>query len=190
MSSIKLESNASGTGIFTIASPNSSTNRTLTLPDATGTIDRLNRAGNVLQVLSTTKLDAFTTTSGTATDVTGLSVSITPTSATSTVLVLASIYCGSNVGSAVFFNLVRDSTSLSVSTAGSSYNSTVSQFLNNTELLTTIPLAFLDSPNTTSAAVYKIQMFTLSGLTGSVNRRVSDAVVGGSSSITVMEIAA
>ena len=38
MSSIKLESNASGTGIFTIASPNSNTNRTLTLPDATGTI--------------------------------------------------------------------------------------------------------------------------------------------------------
>ena len=39
MSSIKLESNASGTGIFTIASPNSNTNRTLTLPDATGTIN-------------------------------------------------------------------------------------------------------------------------------------------------------
>lgn len=38
MSSIKLESNASGTGVFTLASPNSNTNRTLTLPDATGTI--------------------------------------------------------------------------------------------------------------------------------------------------------
>jgi len=38
MSSIKLESNASGTGIFTIASPNSNTNRTLTLPDNTGTV--------------------------------------------------------------------------------------------------------------------------------------------------------
>jgi len=38
MSSIKLESNPSGTGVFTLASPNSNTNRTLTLPDATGTI--------------------------------------------------------------------------------------------------------------------------------------------------------
>ena len=38
MSSIKLESNASGTGIFTLASPATNTNRTLTLPDATGTI--------------------------------------------------------------------------------------------------------------------------------------------------------
>lgn len=38
MSSIKLESNASGTGIFTIASPNSNTNRTLSIPDVTTTI--------------------------------------------------------------------------------------------------------------------------------------------------------
>jgi hypothetical protein len=38
MSSIKLESNASGTGIFTIASPNSNTNRTLSIPDTTTTI--------------------------------------------------------------------------------------------------------------------------------------------------------
>lgn len=38
MSSIKLESNASGTGIFTLASPATNTNRTLTLPDNTGTV--------------------------------------------------------------------------------------------------------------------------------------------------------
>jgi hypothetical protein len=38
MSSIKLESNASGTGVFTIASPNSNTNRTLSIPDVTTTI--------------------------------------------------------------------------------------------------------------------------------------------------------
>lgn len=38
MSSIKLSPNASGTGEFTIAAPNSNTNRTLTLPDATGTL--------------------------------------------------------------------------------------------------------------------------------------------------------
>ena len=38
MSNIALTPNASGTGVFTIASPNSNTNRTLTLPDNTGTI--------------------------------------------------------------------------------------------------------------------------------------------------------
>lgn len=38
MSSVRLSGNASGTGIFTIASPNSNTDRTLTIPDATTTI--------------------------------------------------------------------------------------------------------------------------------------------------------
>jgi hypothetical protein len=38
MSKIALEGNAAGTGTFTIASPNSNTSRTLTLPDATGTV--------------------------------------------------------------------------------------------------------------------------------------------------------
>jgi len=38
MSKVALSSNALGTGTFTIASPNSNTDRTLTLPDNTGTI--------------------------------------------------------------------------------------------------------------------------------------------------------
>jgi hypothetical protein len=38
MSKVSLAGNASGTGIFTIASPNSNTDRTLTLPDNTGTL--------------------------------------------------------------------------------------------------------------------------------------------------------
>ncbi len=38
MSSVSIQGNASGTGVFTLASPNSNTNRTLTLPDNTGTI--------------------------------------------------------------------------------------------------------------------------------------------------------
>lgn len=38
MSKISLTPNASGTGTFTIASPNSNTDRTLTLPDEAGTV--------------------------------------------------------------------------------------------------------------------------------------------------------
>lgn len=38
MSQIKLSPSASGTGIFTIESPSSNTNRTISLPDNTGTI--------------------------------------------------------------------------------------------------------------------------------------------------------
>lgn len=38
MSKVAIEGNAAGTGTFTIASPNSNTSQTLTLPDATGTV--------------------------------------------------------------------------------------------------------------------------------------------------------
>ncbi len=38
MSLIKLQGNASGTGAFTIAAPNGNTDRTLTLPDSSGTM--------------------------------------------------------------------------------------------------------------------------------------------------------
>jgi hypothetical protein len=38
MSQVKIQGNASGTGIFTLAAPNSNTDRTLTLPDSTGTV--------------------------------------------------------------------------------------------------------------------------------------------------------
>jgi len=38
MSSVKVQGNASGTGIFTIAAPATNTDRTLTLSDSTGTV--------------------------------------------------------------------------------------------------------------------------------------------------------
>jgi hypothetical protein len=50
MSKVQLAGNASGTGIFTIASPNSNTDRTLTLPDNTGTLVT-NTAGSVSQAM-------------------------------------------------------------------------------------------------------------------------------------------
>jgi ribosomal protein S11 len=47
MSKVKIEGNASGTGTFTITSPNSSTDRTITLPDVTGNLISADASGNV-----------------------------------------------------------------------------------------------------------------------------------------------
>jgi len=47
MSLVKIQGNPSGTGAFTIAAPNSNTDRTLTLPDATGTVVTADGSGNV-----------------------------------------------------------------------------------------------------------------------------------------------
>ena len=38
MSKVKIQGNASGTGVLTVTAPNTSTDRTLTLPDSTGTL--------------------------------------------------------------------------------------------------------------------------------------------------------
>ena len=73
MSKVVIQGHASGSGDFTIAAPNSNTDRTLTLPDAGGTLDRLDRAGNVLQVVQTVKTDTFSYYGTTWLDVTGLS---------------------------------------------------------------------------------------------------------------------
>lgn len=52
MSKIALQGNALGTGTFTIAAPNSNTDRTLTLPDAAGIIPIASSEGTSGQVLT------------------------------------------------------------------------------------------------------------------------------------------
>jgi hypothetical protein len=48
MSKVKIEGNASGTGTFTIAAPNTNTDRTLTLPDGAGELLLANGDGSQL----------------------------------------------------------------------------------------------------------------------------------------------
>ena len=201
MSSIKLESNASGTGIFTIASPNSNTNRTLTLPDNTGTILTSATttgfpAGSVLQVVSTFKNDTFSTASSTFVDVTGLSVSITPTSASSKILIFVSL--GNVVDSAdvAYAILLRGSTQIANSSGsdgvlGGGFSGGASSGESYFGIRT-ISLTYLDSPSTTSSTTYKIQIRSNTG-TAYLNRSISNAGSydrKGVSTITVMEIAA
>jgi hypothetical protein len=69
MSKIALSPNASGTGTFSIASPGTNTDRTLTLPDASGT---LARTADIPSVNPFTLGTAVASTSGTAIDFTGI----------------------------------------------------------------------------------------------------------------------
>ena len=147
------------------------------------------QTGSVLQVVSATKVDAFTTTSTSSVDITGLSVNITPTSASSKILILSQIYGGGDATTAIYLNIVRNSTALAQGTAGTLFNSTSGSFFGSANFYTVYPIVFLDSPATTSSTTYKIQTFAPAG-TVAINRRVADSVVGGSSTITVLEIAA
>jgi len=145
--------------------------------------------GKILQVVSSTKVDSFTTSSTSFVDVADLSVSITPSSASSKVLVMATVTGGEQgAGSLLRINLVRDSTNISQSTGGSSTNQTSFGLTTDTIDVSNVPIVTLDSPSTTSSVTYKIQVATPAG-TISVNRRVDSATTGATSSITVMEVA-
>lgn len=71
MSKVALSGNASGTGTFTIASPNSNVDRTLTLPDASGTILTTATAGVPVNgpAFSASRITNQTVTSNTSTKV-------------------------------------------------------------------------------------------------------------------------
>lgn len=113
----------------------------------------------VIQVKSTIKTDSFSTTSTTFVDVTGVSVSITPTSASNKVLVLVSGVNGSNgVDNFTPINLVRDSTAIAQSTGNANFAATLNLINQSTGITLPFSIVFLDSPATTSATTYKLQM--------------------------------
>ena len=60
MAKVKITGHASGTGILTVTAPNTSTDRTITLPDATGTLLNSDGAGASLTALNATQLTSGT----------------------------------------------------------------------------------------------------------------------------------
>jgi len=153
--------------------------------------------GSVLQVKSTAKTDAFSTTSTSLVDVTGLSVSITPSSASSTILVVAQISMSTDNANFGYIDLVRDSTRICIGDAAStrpgvtamSYAGAISEGSNQI-----IPVVFEDSPSTTSSTTYKIQIRCASAGTTLINKSFRDTDNSQfdprtTSTITVMEIA-
>lgn len=154
--------------------------------------------GGVLQVVSTTKTDTFSTASTSYTDITGLSVSITPTSASSKILVIYNVTTASRSSTySGGIQLFRDSTAIYRGDAAGSRTRASSFWWSDANSYTMWPLngTFLDSPATTSATTYKLQIFSAYvGDSVYVNRNQIDgdnSVIGRTpSSITVMEIAA
>jgi hypothetical protein len=142
----------------------------------------LRGAFRILQVVTTTKDDTFSASvaSGANTAVTGLSVSITPTATSSQVLVVASVPVSisgaDNHG--VYFTLFRGATAIGVGASPSSrqaVTSGTSAILNNFTM-NMGNITYLDSPATTSATTYSINVSHTASTTRTiyVNRTVSD----------------
>ena len=148
----------------------------------------VNRNTGLFNTVSSTKTDAFSTTSvGSFVDITGLSVTINPTSITSKFLIIANVTSGGS-GNHNMFNIVRNGTSIAQPPTDT-YSSTMGASINSTTDLITSSIAHLDSPATLSPITYKITART-SGATLFVNRRGDQASVSAVSSITVIEVGA
>jgi hypothetical protein len=151
--------------------------------------------GKVLQVVSTTKTDTFSTSSTSFVDVTGLSVTITPSSATSKILVVASILSARDTNNNAAFKLLRGSTDIAIGdAAGSRRRVSAYSGMGDTYMILSSTITFLDSPSTTSSTTYKIQQTCLSAGNAYINRASLDSDATdfgrGASTITVMEIGA
>jgi len=152
-------------------------------------------ASKIAQVLSTTLTTTFTTASTSFTDITGLTVSITPTLNTSKIFVVVSVSGSNDVGvNSGGFRLARGGTGIfQGDTAGSRVSGEqVEPPL--ADRMMTIGLSVLDSPATTSATTYSVQCRQSATGTFYVNRSKTDTdsnqYYRGASSITVMEVLA
>ena len=154
----------------------------------------------VVQVKSTAKTDTFTTTSTTYTDVTGLSVAITPTSASNKILIIAQVTVGGPLTSSEFghFRLSGGNATNYVGDAGNNrVRGVFGGFPGTTQMNAMswgLSMVYLDSPATTSATTYVVQTRTTASVGGTIyiNRAPTDSddvlYTRGASSITVMEV--
>jgi len=137
--------------------------------------------GSVLQVVETTYGTEVSTGSSSYVD-TGLSASITPTSTSSKILVTAGltamVYNNSSADAQAHFQMLRASTQISTKLLRL-YD------YGNSGTMLVVPTYFckLDSPSTTSAVTYKIQMLIDTG--GGVRAHFDDF----KSNMVLMEIA-
>jgi hypothetical protein len=151
-------------------------------------------ASGVVQVKNAFKSDTFTTTSTSYVDITGLSISITPTSASNKILVFATVNgaAPAGVGNATL-QLMRDATAIGNGDAAGTRSVGIANYVNQSGYAENAGIGFLDSPATTSATTYKIQVKLQNGVgTVVINRSGTDtndvSFARVSSQITVMEV--
>jgi hypothetical protein len=142
-------------------------------------------AGKIGQVVTATTATETSTTSTTYADVTNLSVTITPSAASSRILISVSAPClayrSGDGTTAAALQILRASTSIAdFGRVAGAYA------IGEHSAYALAGLTYVDSPSTTSATTYKVQVKTVSGATAYVNRTGEQPL----STITVTEILA
>ena len=153
----------------------------------------LSAAGNAgigSNVVQTVKTDTFTTTSTSMVSVTGLSASITPTSASSKVLIIVTGLAGhSGTMERIDVDLMRDSTAIGQAVGGNGGRTlTIYTAPGDSTFGEAFAISFVDSPATTSSITYSIEISTPAGTAYIGRPGVSDR--RSSTSIAAIEVAA
>lgn len=164
-------------------------------------------AAGLIQQVSTTKTDTWSvSTNSVWTDITGLSIAITPSYSNSKIKIEASIMFGCTgadiLGGIRIIRTIDGGSEViptgSVNDEGG--GATGSQRFNqaafrsnyDTNGAISVPVLFVDSPNTTGVCVYKIQLLKTQNGTYYVNRTALDSAsypCRGTSTLTLTEIA-
>jgi hypothetical protein len=152
--------------------------------------------GKILQVVSAFKAEAVSSTSSSYAAVTGLEVTLTPSATSSKVLIHFDCgTMGNNHNAHIFFIPYRSIgggsySAIGLGTGGSQDNYATSTYSFNSGH-DSVSHHFLDSPNTTSAIIYKMYWKSnSSSYTYYLNRRANDDLFRGSTSFTCMEVGA
>jgi len=179
MSPLRL--NGSTSGYSQLDAPAIAGDQTFTLPGTGGTLDRLNRAGNILQVVNATYSTEGSSSSSTYAD-TGLTATITPTSSSSKILVLVNqAGCGKDSANTnLGLRLNKGASVLATFEASAGYTGTTAG-----NRIGACSISYLDSPATTSSVTYKTQ-YNSSGNVNVVYVQVGNVT----STITLLEVAA
>ena len=145
--------------------------------------------GKVAQVVVAQTNTSFSTSSGTYVDVTGLSATITPSSTSSTILVMFTANVSAN-SSNMILSCQLDRNGTAIPGGGTYVSLTNSSFtLANVNQINAMSINYLDSPASTSALTYKIQAFINAG-TVYFFQRSDTSAVSSYGSIVLMEITA
>jgi len=149
--------------------------------------------GKVLQVGSAIKTDTSSTTSTFYSDISGLSVTLTPSSSSSKFLLSGAAGLSVSTtsgGPYALVQLARDGTPIG-SSSSATPNSGMANPQSGTREFYTVSWAYVDSPNTTSPVTYTVQFRrAVASCTVYVGRNGFSGTYYAPSYLTVMEVAA
>ena len=155
--------------------------------------------GGIIQVKQTFKNDEFSSSSSSYVDITGMTVTITPQSSSSKILIDVNLNAGGADNMYAGIKVMRGSTSIGLSTSMSLSSQVNASFAAYTDYqgnsdvkAYNFGFRHLDSPNTTSATTYKLQVYTRNAVEFILNRPQQNFnevyMIGQTSAITVYEV--